>query len=306
MKASVGMKGSLNTTFHQGDGPPQKKTKVRRTRNFAIPGLGRIAFRRDPGEASLFAEKFLRTNLKAKLINPYGEIIEDLDLGSGMVTNVGVLALANDFTWPSGGVTKAAKVNTLNASKWHAWGTTNTAAAKTDFELAAYAAPTTANAVEGTNSLVFETAGKNQTLKSKGTIKAESTISVVEWGLHSEKALKPANKEGAAGAPTATSFKTEAASLTASTEEVRGATNNVAWVEKSVAVIGLITKNTTGEVTVPGWIKAGAKLLATTPKEKANYQIIQMLFARRLSPAIGVEIGNEVTFEWSLEIVPGG
>src|ERR1700689_1616864 len=68
-----------------------RRRKARRVRNFGIPGLGRIAFSRDPGEAALFAERFLRTRLEAIITNPYGELVERIDLGSGKVTNLGVL-----------------------------------------------------------------------------------------------------------------------------------------------------------------------------------------------------------------------
>src|SRR6185369_13967155 len=58
-------------------------------------------------------------------------LIEDFDLGSGLVTNVGVLALANDSNWSA--------VNALNSlfakMKYHATGTGATAAAATDIKL---------------------------------------------------------------------------------------------------------------------------------------------------------------------------
>jgi hypothetical protein len=286
-----------------------RRRKARRVRNFGIPGLGRIAFSRDPGEAALFAERFLRTRLEAIITNPYGELVEHIDLGSGKVTNLGVLALANDFQWAQ---VSGSPVNTLGACKFHAWGTGATAAAVTDFELQTPAAPTgaTENAVEGVNSLVFENKGKNQTIKSQATIKAGGVLAITEWGLHSVAAIRPAEKTGGAGAPTSTTFFPEAASLTESTAVVRGAENSVIWIAESAgashALVGLIQKNKTGEVTVPGWVKSATEETGELPKEKSKYRIIPTLFDHRVFSALNLESGNEVTFPWTLEIVAGG
>jgi hypothetical protein len=281
-----------------------KKQKARRVRNFGIPGLGRIAFSRDPGEASLFAERFLRTRLGARVFNPYGELVEEYDLGSGKVTNLGVLALANDMNWAQ---VSGSPVNTLAVSKFHAWGTGVTAAAVTDFELGAYAAPTAAteNAVEGTNSLVFQNEGKNQTILSTAKIKAGGTLSITEWGLHTAKAIKPANKTATATSGVSLS-ETTGKPFTESTATVRGEQNTVVWAEKTEAVIGMITKSSKEVLTIPGWVKAGHEEKGTTPEATTKFRVIPLLFDHRVFTSIGVESGNEIEFPWSLELVAGG
>src|SRR3954469_25764790 len=83
--------------FFKHYGSKQAKTKSRRVLNFGIPKLGQVALSRDPGDASsLFSQHFLRTNLRMRKFDNYGQLMLDENLGAGLVTNVGVLALAED------------------------------------------------------------------------------------------------------------------------------------------------------------------------------------------------------------------
>ena len=293
--------------------PRRISDKKSKAYGFNIPKLGRFSWTRDPGEAELgFKSGLLQTHLMAIVRGPdysergvqrIGEIIEEIDLGSGLVTNIGVTALAYDWGWQ----TKVAEpINTFNVCKWHAWGTGTTAAAKTDFELEAYAKPTeaNANAVEGVNSLKFENKGKNQKLVSTATITASSSVAVTEWGLHSYEKLKPTTVESESS--TGSSLTGKTAAFTESKSEARGEQNKVVWAEKSEAVIGLIEKSTTTVVTIPGWIKAGKEETGTTPEAKSKFRIIPVLFDHRVFSVINVESGNKIEFPWELEIQAGG
>src|SRR5215831_7267677 len=98
-----------------------------------IPGLGRfgIAWERN-GEALFFPGGLAwQSNLSIKHFDHRHRLIEERDLGSGLTTNVGSLALANDALWSA---TNA--LNSLFAKmKYHASGTGATAAAATDIKL---------------------------------------------------------------------------------------------------------------------------------------------------------------------------
>jgi hypothetical protein len=296
--ATVGLSASMTPQLIKPH--MQRPAKVRQ---FRIPGLGRLGVTRDIGGADLFNTEFLRTRLRAIVTDPAGRLVEEHELGSGKITNIGVLALANDFAWAQ---VSGSPVNTLGAAKFHAWGTSETAEAKTDFELGAYAKPTAAteNAVEGTNSLVFEKAGKNQKLKSEATITATESLKITEWGLHTSKVIKPATQT--ATATSGTSITGTGTPFTASTATIRGEQNNVVWAEKAAAAIGLITASTTSVLTIPGWIKAGSEAEGATPEATTKFRIIPTLLDHRVFAVINVAAENKITFPWELEIVAGG
>ena len=66
-----------------------------KNRILRIPGFGRIALAYEPnGEAAFFPGGLdWRSNLWLKHLDPRGRLIEERDLGSGLTTNVGSLAL---------------------------------------------------------------------------------------------------------------------------------------------------------------------------------------------------------------------
>src|ERR1035441_4127892 len=101
----LGMGGSLK---------PKLTNKRSKVYSFVIPKFGRFAYTRDPGEAGMFLSSMLKTHLGAIIREPDGRIIEEYDLGSGLITNIGVTALANDSNW----ITEAAdrKSTRLNSS----------------------------------------------------------------------------------------------------------------------------------------------------------------------------------------------
>jgi hypothetical protein len=116
-----------------------RATQPHRARSLRIPGTGRrLILTDDPGEATLLANEVFATNLGAVHRDGDGQLIDQYDLGSGLVTNMGVLALANDFAWSS-----SLNLSTLGTQNFHATGTGATAAAATDFQMQTLAAPTT-------------------------------------------------------------------------------------------------------------------------------------------------------------------
>src|SRR5947207_14693241 len=131
-KGKLGLKGALDARLIRPSTP-------HRARSIRVPG-GRMILTRDRGDSMLMAREYFRTNLHALHRDGDGQVVHEYDLGSGLVTNVGVTAMANDFNW-------AQNVQTLKLQNNHATGTGATAAAATDIALQTLAAPTTTTAV---------------------------------------------------------------------------------------------------------------------------------------------------------------
>jgi hypothetical protein len=294
------MSASLKPNLIRPFGSQQKKV-----RSFSVPGLGRIAFSRDAGEAGLFSQHFLATRLRAIVTDPLGRIVEERDLGSGKVTNAGVLCLANDAVgWP---VEASAPSNTFAWTKYHSWGIGTTAEKVEQLVLTTPSAPTATEAVAGTNILV--TAANVQKLQSEAKIKAESNLAITEWGLTTEKILK--STTGTPATATTANTLTKAAAWTASTTAVAGQTKKVLRAEKTEKVFGIVTSNTTGVCTINGggsstWYKEADGTAGTTPEATTAFDFLAVLFDRRKFEPINVESGNEISFPWTLELKSGG
>src|SRR6266568_1993598 len=95
MRSGTGFGGDLTSRVIRAPKPSP-------VRSLRLPGLGRVMFTRDPGESRLLAREWFASKLTAFHRDGDGKLIHAHDLGSGLVTDAGVLALANDFAWPSG------------------------------------------------------------------------------------------------------------------------------------------------------------------------------------------------------------
>lgn len=281
-------------------GSNQRKTKVARVRQFGVPGLGRIAMTRDRGEASLFSQFLTNTRLRAIVRDPEGRLVESYDLGSGLVTNVGVLALAEDWGVPG---VKAAPANLLANLKFQAWGTSSTAATVNDIKVTSLAAPNATEATEGTLSTTPSGEGKPK-LISTAKIKAESSLEIKEWGVFTKKILS-ATTGTPLTAETAVSGTVTGTPLTASSAEALGETLKILVPSEPEEIWGLITSNTTSVVTVPAWYKQSSGAVKE-PKNNSPYTIKPVMFDHRVFAVINVETGNTIEFPWELEIKSGG
>ena len=130
-----------------------------------------FALIRDPQGAALHFPGGMQfnSNLTAQVIRANGRQESPRNLGSGLVTNVGVLAMANDFGW-------SAQLNlaTLALANQHAWGTGTTAAAATDILLKTFAVPTNTTADTGVQTLV--SAANSQIYQTVATISASGSV----------------------------------------------------------------------------------------------------------------------------------
>lgn len=296
----VGLSTAMRPVKHYGSA--QKKTKAQRVRQFGIPGLGRVAFSRDPGEASLLSGNILQTRLSAIVRNPYGEIVEQRELGSGLVTNVGVLALAFDY------VTDAASTagfNLFSNLKWHAWGTGTTAAATTDIKLQTLGKPNETEATEATTVAVTTNGEGKPKLVSTSKITASSSLAITEWGIHTQKKLSETPGTGKFVSVTSTSGKGSGAVFTASTTSIKGERLKIANFTESAEGWGLVTASSTEVLTVPAWYLQSTGAVKE-PTGTSAYTLKPVMFDHRVFAAINVESGNIIEFPWELEIKSGG
>lgn len=124
----------------------------------------------DMGEALRPGALLFNGHLGAKIYGPNGELINELDLGSGLVTTAGVNYLAGDFAGGSQDIT------TFN---YHDSGTGTTAAVIGDTALQTAAGPTTrATGVQSNPTAPV--------YRSVGTIAYTGTLAITEWGLFTQ------------------------------------------------------------------------------------------------------------------------
>ena len=138
-----------------------------------LPIIGRLALIRDKsGEAGGFPGGLsFHSNVKAVHIRG-GKVIEERDLGSGVVTNAGVAFMADDW------VDATQEITNLN---FHDSGTGSVAAAVGDTILGTQAGPATRATGTKTNPTAPD-------VRSVGTIAYVSTLAITEWGLFNQAA----------------------------------------------------------------------------------------------------------------------
>jgi hypothetical protein len=274
-----------------------------------IPGLGRfgVAWERN-GEALFFpAGMVWGSNLSLKHFDPRHRLIEERDLGSGLTTNVGSLALANDALWSA---TNA--LNSLFAKmRYHASGTGVTAAAATDIKLQTVSTQGGQTPVAGTQVLV--SAANLQKYQTVATIAYAGVEAVTEWGLFSYGSALPAVTAltDATGSPftagSATTGTVTATPLTASSPTVMGQQMSIFDNTNATRVSwGLVTSNTTSVITVPAWYKTADGTAGTAPVNADTYLIRPIMFDHRVFGAVNVGSGDSIQYTWTLTINSGG
>ncbi len=286
---------------------------ARPLRAIRVPRLGgRIAYL-PREEQAITARMLFDTRLFALHRDRHGHPITDdqvgdfvpglgYDLGSGLVTNVGVFAMANDPSWSA-----SLNLATLFLANQHAWGTGATAAAVTDLTVQTLAAPTTTTAVAGTYSLVGTAAvPKVQTV---ATITAGGTLAITEWGLHSLATLS-ATTGSPFTAATATSWTDTGSAQTASSASVRGLQQTIVK-PGTTTVWGLNLSNTTHVGTLAsvggsGWWTVAADTAGSTPGNTETFSILPVLWDRKVFAAINVNNLDSIQFTYQLQINSGG
>jgi len=263
---------------------------------------------RDKGDSTRLSNEHFETNLCAVHRDGDGQLVHEYDLGSGLVTNMGVLALANDFAWSS-----SLNLSTLATQNFHATGTGTTAAAATDFQMQTLASPTTTTAVTGAQSLVAPLTFVGPTspiYKTVATVNYVSTLAITEWGLHSLATLSSTT-----GSPftatTATTWQDTGSVQTASSTTVRGLQQTIV-VPGTTTVIGLNISNTTHVATLAssstpaGWYTQSTQAAGSTPGATEAFAIKPVMFDHKVFSAINVVSGDSIQFTYSLSVNSGG
>jgi len=302
-----GFSASLDTRLIRARGPHT-------ARGLRIPGVGRVMFTRDPGDGALFARGIFASELTATHRDGDGQVVHEHDLGSGLVTDAGVLSMANDFAWPA---PSAAAINILRIANNHASGTGVTAAAVTDIKLQTPSTFGGQTMVAGVQSLVqAATAGTGttgtQTYKSVATINYTGTEAVTEWGLFGNLgAIGGTALTSATGSPftagSATTGTVTATPLTASTTAIQGQANTIIDNTNATRVSwGLVLSNTTSVLTIPAWYAVATGLAGTLPGATEAFTLLPVLWDHKIFAAINVASGDSIQFTYSLLVNSGG
>lgn len=285
--SSAALSGSLKTKLIRAAQP-------HKARSMRVPG-GRLLLTRDRGEAGLFSSEVFATNLTAFHRDGDGKLKHIHDLGSGLVTNVGVTALANDFNWSQNS-------QTLKLANNHASGTGVTGAATTDLAIQTLSTHGGQTPVAGTQTLV--SAANSQKYQSVATINYTGTEAVTEWGLFSSTTLS-ATTGTPATAATATSLTATGTPYTASSATVRGQQQFVV-LTGTTTVYGLILSNTTSALTFPAWYKVADGTAGSTPGSTEAITLRPVMFDHKVFGAINVISGDALQFTYQLTINSGG
>lgn len=300
MNASSSLQGTLATKHIRA--PKTHKARVLR-----IPGVGRISLTRGQEDALKYGSEAYATNLCATHKDGDGKVKHEYDLGSGLVTNIGALALANDINWSA-----TLNLATLATQNFHAVGTGVTAAAATDFRLQALAAPTTATAVTGTQTRVAPVTFVGPTYpiyQNVATVNFTTSLAITEWGLHSQATLSSPTGTPFTAATVGT-FTCTATPFTASSATVRGLQQSVV-LPGTTTVLGLIQSNTTSvgtlvqSVTPTGWYTQALQAAGATPGATEAFAILPVMFDHKVFGAINVVNGDSIQFTYQLSINSG-
>jgi len=219
-----------------------------------------------------------------------------INLGTGLVTDIGVLAMANEYAWanPSG------SVNTVLAlANYHATGTGTTSAAATDKKLQTW---DSISAVAGTQSLVAS--GTAPIYQTVATISYTGSEAVTEWGLHTSGTLS-ATTGTPFTAVTSTTATVTGTPYTASSSTVAGQQFQGVFAG-TTASWGLVLSNTTSVLTIPAWYANSNDGAGTTPGNTEAFTLRPVLWDHKVFSAVNVNNLDSIQFTYKLTINSGG
>lgn len=229
------------------------------------------------------------------------------DLGSGAVTNVGAMAIANEaitLASPSG-----ARINTLFLANNHATGTGATAANALDFKLQTISTQGGQTPIAGAQSFTPAATMAVPKYRTVATIAYTGNEAVTEWGLFTNGTLSTTTGSPFTAA-TATSFTATATPFTASSSTVQGLQQQLV-IPGTTTVIGLIATNSTSAGTLrdngtTGWFTQAAMTNGATPGNTETYTLRPIMWDHKVFSAINVVNGDSIQFTYDLTITSGG
>ena|SRR2546428_3197547 len=276
------------------------------SRIIRVPFIGRMALVFDrQGSADGFPGGLaFRTHLGAEHFRE-GQLLKYHDLGSGLVTNIGVLALCGDSQWPQTSIV----TNLFKLLKYHASGKGVTAAAFTDIKIETDSTVGGQTPVAGTQVFTHDQVATTQKWVSVATIAYTGTEAVTEWGLFNDTTLSRTT-----GSPfTATTANTGTVTgtpLTASASGVQGESQHVVHTTTTPRY-GLITSNSTSVLTLSfsaasGWMVTSTGVIGSTPGATETYTLRPVMWDHKVFSAINVVNGDSIQFTYTLTISSGG
>jgi hypothetical protein len=235
-----------------------------------------------------------------------GKLIKRYDLGSGLVTNVGVMALMHEavtLAAPSG-----TRLNTLFLANQHFSGTGITPAAVNDIKLQAISTNGGQTAVAGAQT--YLSTPNSQIYQTIAAIVYSGDEAVTEWGLHTS-ATRTSTLGSPLTAAAASSATVTGTPLTASSATVQGQQQTIIEAG-TTAVWGMIDTNTTSVLTLvgdhatTGWWKTADGTAGSTPGNTESYILRPILWDHRVFGAINVQTLDSISFNYKLTILSGG
>ncbi len=272
-----------------------------------VPFLGRIHVVQEKDGANWYPGGVaFNTNLAATLIRK-GKVEGTKDLGSGLVTNIGAMMIAEEavsLAAPSG-----ARINTLFLSNWHATGTGVTGAATTDLKLQTPSTQGGQNPVAGVQTIATSSTGAVPKYQTVATISYSGAEAVTEWGLFTSSTLSSTTGTPFTAA-TATTFTATGTPFTASSSTVQGLQQNIV-IPGTTSVYGVIASNTTSVATLvnngtTGWWTQAAGAAGSTPGNTEAYTLRPIMWDHKVFSAINVASGDSIQFTYTLTITSGG
>ncbi len=230
-----------------------------------------------------------------------------INLGSGLVTNVGATALANEavtLASPS-----AARINALFLANWHASGKGVTAAAATDYKIQTISTNGGQTPVQGAQTVATTSTMAVPIYQTVATIAYTGSEAVTEWGLFTGSTLTSTTGTPFTAA-TATTWQDTGSAQTASSTTVQGLQQTI--VEPgTTTVIGLNQTNTTHVATLwnngtTGWFTQAAQTAGSTPGATEAFTIRPVMWDHKVFSAINVVNGDSIQFTYKLTVTSGG
>lgn len=295
MQSSVGMAGDLATK--------RLRPSTHKAHSLRIPGLGRMILTRDSGDATILSNEVFATNLSAHHFDGDGLHKDSYDLGSGLVTNIGVNLMANDWTLATAPV--------LKQMNFHGSGTGTTAAAATDYYLqtaigSGSLTGSTNGYMTGTQSWV----SPNQ-YRTVATFNYTATLAVTEWALLNANGANFSGTATSTGNNTLTntgaSFTTTGNGLMSWTVEASATAVNT----PTTTAMGQIASNSATVLTILGTSGSGSWLTlanasASNPSGTTSYVVYPSMWDHKVFSAINVVSGDSIQFTYTLTVNSGG
>jgi hypothetical protein len=278
-------------------------------RNFSFPFFKRRVFigvSRPQDAAQALGLFDYITNLKVDVFRK-GVWQGSKDLGSGLVTNIGAMAIANEslsLASPSG-----ARINALFLANQHATGKGTTAAAATDLKIETISTSGGQTPVAGIQSMSTSATGASPKIQTVATINYTNTEAVTEWGLFTSGTLSSTTGSPFTAA-TATSWTDTGSVLTASSSTVQGLQQSIV-IPGTTTVYGFNQSNTTHVATLAnngttGWWTQAAGAAGATPGNTETYTIRPVMWDHKVFSAINVVNGDSIQFTYTLTVNSGG